>query len=99
MTVPIKAIIIFTILIPRCIIAAILLWLGCRWLTATNDFNDLLLNAVALEFILLLKELLYHTLVPNRNKHDLSKTKISIEHEAGPPNPCDFLGAFVWGIV
>eukprot|EP00746_Dinoflagellata_sp_MGD_P134712 gnl/MRDRNA2_/MRDRNA2_68587_c0_seq4.p1 gnl/MRDRNA2_/MRDRNA2_68587_c0~~gnl/MRDRNA2_/MRDRNA2_68587_c0_seq4.p1 ORF type:complete len:365 (-),score=76.32 gnl/MRDRNA2_/MRDRNA2_68587_c0_seq4:1-1095(-) len=88
-----------TILVPRTIIACVLLWLGCRWLTATNDFADLLLNAVALEFILVLKELLYNTFVPNRNKHDLCKTKISIEHESGPPSAVDFLGAFVWMIV
>jgi len=99
MTLPIKAIICVTILVPRILIAAVLLWLGCRWLTATNDFNDLLLNAVALEFILILKELLYATLVPNRNKHDVAKTKIALDHEAGPPTLCDFLGSFVWGIV
>lgn len=99
LTIPVKVIICVIILIPRVIIAVVLLWLGCRWLTATNDFADLLLNAVALEFILLLKELLYHTLVPGRNKHDLSMTKISVEHEAGPPNCCDFLGAFAWFFI
>lgn len=99
LTIFVKVIIVTTILLPRLFISSVLLWLGCRWLTATNDFADLLLNAVALEFVLLLKELLYHTLVPNRNKHDLINTKICLEHEAGPPNACDFLGSFGWAIV
>ena len=45
-----KAIITFLVLLPRFGIACYLLWLGCRWLTATNNFADLILNAVALEF-------------------------------------------------
>jgi len=40
------------VLVPRTIITCLLLWLGCRWLLATNNFADLVLNAVALEFIL-----------------------------------------------
>ena len=56
-------------MIPRWIINVYLLWLGCRWLCATPNFTDLLLNSargpytgcseggfeVALEFIVLLK--------------------------------------------
>jgi len=71
-----KVLIAFLVLIPRMIIASVLLWLGCRWLTATTDFGDLILNAVALEFILQLKDMIYVTLVPLRCKNDLSKTKM-----------------------
>merc|ERR1719235_170054 len=60
----VKATILVLVLLPRFVITCALLWLGCRWLAATNDFSDLVLNAVALEFLLMLKELLYHTLVP-----------------------------------
>ena len=34
------------VLLPRAIIASILLYLGCRWLAASPSFEDLLLNAV-----------------------------------------------------
>ena len=33
-------------MIPRWIIDVYLLWLGCRWLCATPNFGDLLLNSV-----------------------------------------------------
>merc|ERR1719409_1588883 len=62
--------------LPRVGIAGYLLWVGCRWLLATNNFGDLILNAVALEFILCIKEGLYATLMPFRNKKDLECTKI-----------------------
>jgi len=62
--------------LPRVGIAGYLLWVGCRWLLATNNFGDLILNAVALEFILLIKEGLYNALMPYRNQFDLSNTKI-----------------------
>jgi len=45
----------FLVLLPRLLMSGVLLWLGCRWLLATPNFADLVLNAVALEFILTLK--------------------------------------------
>merc|ERR1719399_2724936 len=48
-----------------------ILWLGCRWLTATNDYGEMVLNAVALEFILQIKELLYLAMTSERSKRDL----------------------------
>uniref|UniRef100_A0A7S1F2J9 Uncharacterized protein n=1 Tax=Noctiluca scintillans TaxID=2966 RepID=A0A7S1F2J9_NOCSC len=59
---------------PWLITTLFMLWLGCRWLTATNDFGELVLNAVALEFILQLKELVYQATVSERNQRDLSNT-------------------------
>ncbi len=35
----------------------VILLLGCRWLVATSDMGDLILNAVALEFLLVLNSL------------------------------------------
>jgi len=62
--------------VPRVGVCLYLLYVGCRWLLATNNFGDLILNAVALEFILCLKETLYNALMPYRNQFDLGVTKI-----------------------
>jgi len=62
--------------LPRLCVTLYLLWVGCRWLLATNAFADLILNAVALEFILLIKEGLYTALMPTRSHLDLCVTKI-----------------------
>lgn len=53
-----------------------LCWVGCRWLLGTNIFSDLILNAVALEFILLIKEGIYMTLMPSRSKRDRELTSV-----------------------
>jgi len=41
---------------PRFIAISLLNFLGCRWLLATNSLSDLLLNGLALEFMIVLKE-------------------------------------------
>jgi hypothetical protein len=63
--------------VPRVSVTLYLLWVGCRWLLATSDFADLILNAVALEFILCLKEGLYTALMPTRSHLDLTVTKVT----------------------
>jgi len=76
----VKAVLIVVIGIPRLAICGALLWLGCRWLAATTNFADLIMNAVGLEFILCLKELIFHTLVPKRTKADIDATVMLPEH-------------------
>lgn len=99
LTVYIKAIIVSSVLIPRVLISGYLLWLGCRWLTATTDFPSLLTNSVALEFILLLKSLLYHLLVPARNKHDLRGTEFQPPSKREMASYWVFLSTCMWGLA
>lgn len=73
LTCRVKALFTIVVFVPRLLIIFDLLWLGCRWLLATNNFGDLILNAVALEFILLLGEMLYVAMAPERNKSDLGR--------------------------
>jgi len=98
LTRPVKSVISLFIILPRLFIAAYLLWLGCRWLAATNDFQSLILNAVALEFVLLTKELLFNTLVSDRSQRDTRRMQVSVESESQNPSPWAFLGTFLWGI-
>merc|ERR1719284_1191152 len=95
----VKGTILVLVLLPRFVITCALLWLGCRWLAATNDFSDLVLNAVAFEFLLMLKELLYHTLVPARNKRDLKNTFIRPPSRLEPAGYWAFLNTFSLALV
>lgn len=52
------------VLIPKCLIAMILWFLGARWLASTTSFQDLMLNAIALSFIMELDELVYLVAIP-----------------------------------
>lgn len=101
-----KAALILCVQCPRVIMNSILLWLGARWLTATLGFGDLLLNALALEFILNLSSLLYLTLVPYSGKMMVLGTFIPhvgndvchiARHER--ENCCNMFGMFGCGIL
>merc|ERR1719401_2961347 len=78
---------------------AVLLWLGCRWLAATPNFSDILLNAVALEFILLLKELLYNSMVPARSRRETANTLILPVENRSPPSLWVLGKSSIWGMV
>jgi hypothetical protein len=91
LTWPIKLFMIL-LLIVRVATTVYLLWLGCRWLLATNHFADLILNAIALEFILQLKELVHQTLVPARNAKELSMTTIYNANKKMKPGFKEFMG-------
>jgi len=93
LTMPLKLFFIFFSCV-RFAVTAYLLWLGCRWLLATSSFADLILNAVALEFILLLKDGFYMALVPYRNKVDLEITKIKPRRDAMSHGCRAFAGSF-----
>merc|ERR1719460_3295669 len=58
----VKVTLVMTVFGPQLYILITLLVAGCRWLCATADLTDLLLNALALEFVLNVKDLLYNVL-------------------------------------
>jgi len=99
LTLPIKIASIILIVIPRILVTGTLLWLGCRWLTGTFGFSDVLQNAVALEFILLLKYVFYDAITPSHNKRETVKTMLSPYLAKESPSSTVFLGAFTWGII
>jgi len=99
LTKEVKALLALTCMIPRWIIDVYLLWLGCRWLCATPNFGDLLLNSVALEFIVLLKDTLFIGVVPDRNKRATQNTLIQPWQKKEPANYRVFLSAFLLVLV
>ncbi|CAE7254698.1 unnamed protein product [Symbiodinium natans] len=55
-----------TCFFPRIASTLFLNYLGCRWLVSTASLQDLFLNSLALEFMLLLPELIYRTFATDR---------------------------------
>jgi len=70
-----KAILVSLILLPRLMVDCATVWLGCKWLAATAEMGELLLNAVALEFVVLLNECILVALVPKHGLDGLERTK------------------------
>jgi len=66
-----------TIIIPKLCIAGFLMFIGCRWLCATESFSDLILNALALEFVIGVDELVYQNFAPQRMQDLITNTKIA----------------------
>mmetsp|Transcript_97003 Transcript_97003/g.182412 ORF Transcript_97003/g.182412 Transcript_97003/m.182412 type:complete len:571 (-) Transcript_97003:14-1726(-) len=64
------------LLLPRILVSSYLCWLGARWLAAAPDLAELVLNTVALEIMVEIKDLLYAVLISSRNKRDLAHTEI-----------------------
>jgi len=50
--------------LPKAVISMFLLFLGAQWLSATTSFEDLVMNTVAMEFVIHIDELLYETFLP-----------------------------------
>mmetsp|Transcript_58022 Transcript_58022/g.168333 ORF Transcript_58022/g.168333 Transcript_58022/m.168333 type:complete len:408 (+) Transcript_58022:229-1452(+) len=87
------------VFLPRLILDFALLWLGCRWLMSTDNLEDVFLNAVALEFILYLKELLYYAVVPMRSQVESQELLIIPLKSKERATFGAYLGAFVWLVI
>eukprot|EP00927_Polykrikos_kofoidii_P052290 TRINITY_DN46086_c0_g1_i1.p1 TRINITY_DN46086_c0_g1~~TRINITY_DN46086_c0_g1_i1.p1 ORF type:complete len:424 (+),score=44.96 TRINITY_DN46086_c0_g1_i1:19-1290(+) len=87
LTKELKALISILVVIPRFLVTCVLLWLGSRFLAATNDFCEMLLNAIALEFVILFKDLLWKTVIPERNK---SETMLTHLHPSSNHEPASY---------
>jgi len=99
LTKQVKAALTLLVLLPRLGITCYLLWLGCRWLLATNNFTDLILNSVALEFVLHLKDVLHLSMVPRRSVLDLADTKIKPTTKNELESAKAFIGTLAWGLL
>jgi len=85
--------------LPWFTMTAYLLWLGTRWLASTNDFGATVGNAVALEFILNLKDLLYLVLVPEKSKRELKRIQFAPLVREEVSHVSAYIGNFGWGLL
>jgi len=81
-------------LIPKFCIAVLLLLIGLQWLTATENFADLILNALALEFVIGIDEQILEFFLPQRCRGNLKATKFAYP-SSGPQNDQQQLQAMV----
>eukprot|EP00811_Abedinium_folium_P030733 NODE_4945_length_1827_cov_14.175882.p1 GENE.NODE_4945_length_1827_cov_14.175882~~NODE_4945_length_1827_cov_14.175882.p1 ORF type:complete len:369 (-),score=68.96 NODE_4945_length_1827_cov_14.175882:587-1693(-) len=66
------------VIIPKFVVGFSLLVVGVTWLTATDDFSDLILNAIALEFVVGIDNLLYEAMLPKSVVQAIQNTKLFI---------------------
>lgn len=76
LTPSIRAAVIGLVCIPRFIIAILLLGLGCQWLSSSASFSDMTLNAMALEFVKNIDEILYEAILPRQLKQQIADTNV-----------------------
>jgi len=61
-----RLVLIMIVVIPKIVIGVALLLMWLIWLTASNDYADLILNSLALGFVLDVDSLLYECFLPSR---------------------------------
>jgi len=59
-----RAMLFVFVCLPKLAISMFLLVLGCKWLSATTSFEALVMNTMAMEFVLHIDELLYEAFLP-----------------------------------
>uniref|UniRef100_A0A7S0ZRQ2 Uncharacterized protein n=1 Tax=Noctiluca scintillans TaxID=2966 RepID=A0A7S0ZRQ2_NOCSC len=69
------------VLLPNFLISAALLYLGSRFLASDSGFDGILLDAIVLEFILQLPDLLYSTTAPLRTQLETTSTLLKPLYE------------------
>jgi len=67
----------FAVIIPRFVVAIVLLFLGCTWLVASADFGSLILNALALAFITEIDVTVFHSFLPPILAEKIESLKIA----------------------
>lgn len=71
LTMPVKIAMYVLVCLPKTCICLILMMEGMEWLTATTKFEDLVMNAVAMDFVLNIDELLYQVILPEDKKSEV----------------------------
>jgi hypothetical protein len=64
------------LILPKIVIGLVLLVIGTIWLAATDSFADLILNAIALEFVIAIDELLFEAMLPASIHAKIEETKL-----------------------
>jgi hypothetical protein len=98
-TLGVKVFLALFVFLPDLLCTCFLLWLGTMWLTATNDFGNLLSNAVALDFVLGLKFILCYALVSDRNKRDLDHTGLAAAWKREPAGFVIYFNTLIWAFL
>jgi hypothetical protein len=99
LTLSVKVFLVICVFLPEFCTTSYLMWLGTRWLTATNDFGNFISNVVGLEFILQLKFLLYFVLGSARNRRDLAHTGVVPPWSRESAGYCVYFSTLLWLLI
>lgn len=78
-TLLLKCTIFCIVILPRLVLDALVLWLGCNFLFTSEDLETLWLNVVAMEFVLVLKDLFFLGVLPLREEEDMDQWYALVE--------------------
>jgi len=89
------------VIIPKFLIAIILTWIGCRWLAATESFSDLILNALALEFVINIDEFMFSYFSPAAMRERLGALKIIhyLDPKHHPDDDYEIIRAYITSLM
>jgi len=80
-----KFTIVVLILVPRTIVVVLMSYIGTWFLIETDDYSELILNAVGMGFLMEMDEMIFNGLASNQGKDDIEKLQnIKAEHGAHP---------------
>lgn len=65
------------VIVPKMFICIVLAFIGLQWLTSTQNFSDLILNVMALEFIVNIDEQILQSFLPARCTKNLDITRFA----------------------
>ncbi|CAE7231526.1 unnamed protein product [Symbiodinium sp. CCMP2592] len=84
---------------PRIAATMLLNYLGCRWLLSTTNLEDLFLNSLALEFMVILPELLYNSFATTRGRKLTEATMLTAGDPAAMPKGTSLVISLIWVAV
>lgn len=96
LTLSTKLVIVIFLTLPRYLVALFMLWLGSRWLAATDSFAGLIWNVVALEFVFNIKVLIYDAMSPLRANLTVQHFKMMPVSSKVEDGWHQLYGAVVW---
>lgn len=94
MTLCTRFLVYLVILLPKYMILITLLWEGSRWLATATSLCDTVMNAVALDFVLSIDEVLFTTLLPQGQQVQVEDTNFFIKED---PKAWPQIHALNWG--
>ena len=83
-TTPIRWALYLILLLPKMAISMTLLTIRTVWLAATDSFADLILNAIALEFVSAIDELLFEAMLPASSRAILRRRNSGVNRSRSP---------------
>lgn len=91
LTIASKLLIILFVVVPKMLICACLLWLGCQWLSATRGFESLVMNSVAMAFIVGTDEMLFEGVLPKTLRKEVQDLDFLVKQKENFSSDADLI--------